>query len=150
MPSIEDRAEYRLAAFAATLRIEDIPAAVLKEAKRSLVNVFATALAGCREEAVELSIATLAPFSGPHTSTLIGRGERADAALAAFVNAMSANIFDFDDTHEATIIHPAAPVFAALFAHAEAARVSGTDLLRAIVIGGEVQCRIGNAVSPYH
>lgn len=142
--------EDRLAQFAATLRIEDIPDAVLHEAKRSLVNVFATALAGCNEEAVDIAVRTMAPLTGPRTSTLIGRSEGGDAALAAFVNAMSANIFDYDDTHEATIIHPAAPVFSALFAHAETTPVTGKDLLRAFVIGGEVECRIGNAVSPYH
>jgi len=142
--------ERNLTKFAAELRIEEIPDAVLKEARRSLVNVFATALAGCREEAIDIAVATLAPFSGPPTSTLIGRSERGDAAHAAFINAMSANIFDFDDTHEATIIHPAAPLFSALFARAETVTVSGSELLRAFVIGGEVECRVGNAVSPYH
>jgi 2-methylcitrate dehydratase PrpD len=143
-------AEQRLVEFAASLRFDDIPAAVIKEARRSLVNVFATALAGCHEEAVTIAVRTQAPLSGEHTSTLIGRSERADAATAAFINAMSANIFDFDDTHEATVIHPAAPVFAALFAHSETARISGSELLRAFAIGGEVECRIGNALSPYH
>ena len=35
---------------------------------------------------------------------------------AAFVNAASGNVFDFDDTHHPTIIHPTAPVAPALFA----------------------------------
>lgn len=149
-PSSTARAEFNLAKFAAELRVEEIPGAVLHEAKRSLINVFATALAGCREEAIDIAVHTLSGLSGAATSTLIGRPERGDAAHAAFINAMSANIFDFDDTHEATIIHPAAPVFSALFAHAEAEHVSGAELLKAFVIGGEVECRIGNAVSPYH
>jgi 2-methylcitrate dehydratase PrpD len=146
----ETSAEQSLVDFAAGLRFEDIPAAVINEARRSLINVLATAIAGCREEAVSIAVRTQAPFSGEPTSTLIGRSERGDAATAAFINAMSANIFDFDDTHEATVIHPAAPVFAALFAHGETVRVSGAELLRAFVIGGEVECRIGNALSPYH
>jgi 2-methylcitrate dehydratase PrpD len=147
---LSDPPDHKLARFAAELRIGDIPESVLKEARRSLVNVFATALAGCREEAIDIAVSSLATLSGPRTSTLVGRSEGGDAAHAAFINAMSANIFDFDDTHEATIIHPAAPVFSALFAHAESELVTGSDLLRAFVIGGEVECRIGNAVSPYH
>lgn len=142
--------EARLAAFAAGLRLDDIPERVRHEARRSLVNVFATALAGSREPAVDIVVRTMAPCTGAHTATLIGRSEGGDAGLAAFVNAMSANIFDFDDTHQATVIHPAAPVFAALFAQAEAAGASGAGLLRGFVIGGEVECRIGNAMSPYH
>lgn len=142
--------EQQLAGFAAGLASADIPDAVLHEAKRSLVNVFATALAGSREPAVEIALATMLPHSGEPSCSLVGRAERADAPLAAFVNAMGANIFDFDDTHEATIIHPASIVFAALFAQAEAARCSGAELLRAFVIGGEVECRMGNALTPWH
>lgn len=150
-----DRPELRsadqcLADFAAGLRHGDIPGPVLHEAKRSLVNIFATALAGSREPAVEIALSTMVPFSGAGTCSLVGRGERTDAPLAAFVNAMAANIHDFDDTHEATIIHPAAVVFAALFARAEAAPCPGADLLRAFVIGGEVECRMGNALTPWH
>ncbi|WP_028794413.1 MmgE/PrpD family protein [Thalassobaculum salexigens] len=139
-----------LCAFAATLRWEDIPDHVRHEAKRSLVNIFATALAGCREPAVDIMLETSAAYSGPATSTVIGRTERMDAPTAAFVNAMGANIFDFDDTHEATIIHPASVVFAPIFARAEASPFSGIDALRAFVIGGEVVCRVGLSVSPYH
>lgn len=142
--------EARLAAFAAGLRLEDIPESVRHEARRSLVNVFATALAGSQEPAIDIAVRTMASGTGPRTATLIGRDEGGDAALAAFVNAMGANIFDFDDTHQATVLHPAAPVFAALFAHAETARISGAEVLRGFVIGGEVECRIGNAMSPYH
>ena len=142
--------ETDLARFAAEFRLEDIPDAVLHEAKRSLVNVLAAALAGCREPAIDIAVETMLPFSGRPTATLVGRGARVDAALAACVNAMAANIFDFDDTHEATIIHPAAPVFAPLFAHAEAKGLPGRVVLRGFVIGGEVECRIGNAISPHH
>ncbi len=143
-------AEAELAHFAAALTGSDIPPEVLHQAKRSLVNIFATAFAGSREPAVDVTLRTMLPFSGQPEATIVGRSERADAALAAFVNAMSSNIHDFDDTHEATIIHPAATVFASLFAQAEAARLPGAAVLKAFVVGGEVECRIGNAISPYH
>lgn len=142
--------EVRLASFAAQLRMEDIPERVRHEARRSLLNIFATALAGSHEPAVDIVVRTMAPHTGARTASLVGRTEGGDAALAAFVNAMSANIFDFDDTHQATVLHPAATVFAALFAHAEANRTSGAEVLRGFVVGGEVECRIGNAMSPYH
>ena len=69
---------------------------------------------------------------------------------AAFVNAASGNVFDFDDTHHPTIIHPTAPVAPALFALAESQPMSGAALLHAFVLGVEVECRLGNAVSPWH
>ncbi|HSF95510.1 MAG TPA: MmgE/PrpD family protein [Thermohalobaculum sp.] len=139
-----------LASFAAGQSWAEIPAPVRHQARRALVNIFATAIAGCREPAVEIALGVMAPFAGPATCSLIGRGERRDAALAAFVNAMAANIHDFDDTHPETIIHPTAPVAPALLALAEIRPCSGADLLRAFLIGAETACRIGNAVAPSH
>jgi 2-methylcitrate dehydratase PrpD len=37
-----------------------------------------------------------------------------------------------------------------LFAHAETQRCAGESLLQAFMLGGEIECRIGNAVSPSH
>lgn len=140
----------RLAAFARETQWQDIPEKVRHEAKRSLLNGFATALGGCGEPAVEKSLAALRRFAGRPDCGIIGRGERVDMLLAAYVNAMSANIFDYDDTHPATIIHPTAPVAPALFAFAETKRCDGAALLRAFILGAEIECRLGIAVSPYH
>ena len=73
----------------------------------------------------------LFPFSGAATSTIMGRPDRLDALGASFVNAISANLLDFDDTHMDTIIHPAAPVAAPVLALAEARGSSGRDVIKA-------------------
>jgi 2-methylcitrate dehydratase PrpD len=120
------------------------------EAKRSLVNFFATALGGCRNEAMEILLAALAHCFGPPQATIIGRSERTDALTATFFNAVSSNVLDFDDTHLRTVIHPTAPVAPGLFALAERRPIAGAALLHAFVLGVEVECRIGNALSPGH
>ena len=120
------------------------------EAKRSILNFFATALGSACDPAVTAALRVLSPFSGAATSAVIGRPERLDAMGAAFVNAVSANLLDFDDTHLDTIIHPAAPVAAPVLALAQARRLSGRDVLTAFILGVEVECRVGNAVSPGH
>jgi 2-methylcitrate dehydratase PrpD len=140
----------RLAEFVAQSRWEDVPEAVRHEAKRSLVNFVGTALGGCRDEACSVMTDTSLRFSGTREATLIGRSERADILTAAFLNAAAGNVFDFDDTHPGTIIHPTAPVAPALFALAESRPISGVDLLHAFVLGVDVECRLGNAVSPWH
>jgi len=140
----------RLAAFARQTQWQDIPETVRHEAKRSLLNGFATALGGCREPAIDKSLAALHRFAGGTACGLIGRRERGDMLFAAYLNAVSANVFDFDDTHPATVIHPTAPVAPALFAFAETERRDGHALMRAFILGGEIECRLGNAVSPYH
>ena len=121
------------------------------EAKRSILNFFATALGSAYDPAVDHCIArTCRRSAAPATSAIIGRPERLDAMGAAFVNAISANLLDFDDTHLDTIIHPAAPVAAPVLALAQARGFSGRDVLTAFILGVEVECRVGNAVSPGH
>jgi 2-methylcitrate dehydratase PrpD len=142
--------EHTLACFAVGLDFADIPAAVVHEGRRSLVNIVATSLAGCREPAIDKAVAVLAPFAAAGNVALVGRREKADMLLAAFVNAMAANIHDFDDTHPTTIIHPSAPVVPALAALAQTREVTGRAFLAAFIAGAEAECRIGNAVSPSH
>lgn len=139
-----------LARFVAESRWEDVPEAARHQARRSLLNVVGTTLGGAADAASRRTVATMLPFSGAAEATLVGRPERADAMTAAFLNALAANVFDFDDTHPATIIHPSAPVAPPLFALAERRPMSGRDLLHAFVVGVEVECRVGNAISPYH
>jgi len=139
-----------LARYIAAARWEDVPPPVRHQAKRSLINLFAVALAGCRADPIEIAFRSLAEFSGGRTATLIGRSERIDALNAAFLNAAAANVHDFCDTHLATVIHPTAPVAPALLALAELRVISGRDLLLAFILGNEVQARIGLAISPQH
>src|ERR1700738_2039070 len=138
----------RLARFLVEHRPEDMPERVRHEAKRSLLNFFATALGGCRNEAVEILLAALADSLGPPHATIIGRSERTDALTATFFNAVSANVLDFDDTHLRTVIHPTAPVAPGLFALAERRPIAGAALLHAFVPGVGGGCRIGTARSP--
>lgn len=140
----------RLAGFIAAARWEDIPPAVRHEAKRSLLNFFSVALAACRDPTIDIAARTFGRFSAGANATVIGRAERTDILNAAALNAMSANVFDFDDTHIPTIIHPTAPVAPALLALAETSAVSGTEFLLAFILGVEAECRIGNAISPGH
>jgi len=139
-----------LARFVAQTRWADLPAEVVHQAKRSLLNFFAVALTGCRSDTVEIALASLAEFSGDRQATVIGRRERVDALTAAFLNAAGANVLDFCDTHVPTAIHPTAPLAPALLALAELQRVGGRDLILAFVLGQEIACRIGLAMSPSH
>ena len=136
--------------FLVASRWEDVPNDVRHAAKRSILNFFGTALGGSQDAAVRGVLAVLDRFSGPRGATVVGHATKLDMLGAAFVNAASGNVFDFDDTHHPTIIHPTAPVAPALFALAESRAMTGEELLHAFVLGVEVECRLGNAVSPWH
>jgi 2-methylcitrate dehydratase PrpD len=150
MTGDQPRVTDTLAQFVAASRWEDIPPEVRREGVRGLLNFVGCALGGARDEAMEIAVRVLTPFFGPSQATIIGRGERSDALYAAFLNAVGANVLEYDDTHLATVIHPAAPVAPCLFALAELRPVSGRELLHAFILGVEISCRVGLGVMPTH
>lgn len=139
-----------LGRFAAETRWDDLSPALRHEAKRSILNLVGCALGTARDPAVETAVRVLQPLAGKPEASLIGRPERLDVASAAFVNAVAGNLLDYDDTHLSTVIHPTAPVLPPALAIAERDGRSGPELLAAFILGAEIECRIGNAVSPGH
>ena len=148
--STEKDVTRRLARYVVGAKYEDLPAAVRKEAQRTLLNWAGCAIGGSRHETLDIAISALSPFAGTGQATVLGRKEKLDVLHAAMMNGISSHIFDYDDTHLRTIIHPAGPVASAILAYAEYKPVSGRDFLHALVLGTEVECRIGNSVYPAH
>jgi 2-methylcitrate dehydratase PrpD len=136
--------------FVAKTQWEALDEQLRHQAKRCVLNYFGCSIAARRAPEVERVIRVMGQFSAPDGLTLVGRQEGADAPTAAFVNAMTANFFDFDDTHASTVIHPTAPVLASALAMGEMLGASGAAVLHAFILGAEVACRIGKAVSPTH
>jgi len=139
-----------LASWAAGVSRSSIPAPVWHQGVRSFVNWLGCAVGGSSHVTVERALNALSRFSGPPRATILGRRERLDELHAALINGIASHVLDYDDTHLKTIIHPAGPVASALLAVAEGQVCSGADLLTALIVGIEVECRIGNAVYPDH
>ena len=139
-----------LAHYLVTASYDDLPANVRKEGVRTLLNWVGVAIGGSHHETVDIAVSALGPFSGPQQASLFGRRERFDILNAAFINGVSSHIFDYDDTHLKTIIHPAGPVVSAILALSEMQPVSGKEFLNALVLCVETECRIGNSVYPNH
>ncbi|HEY9536041.1 MAG TPA: MmgE/PrpD family protein [Kiloniellaceae bacterium] len=140
----------RLAEWITGLDAAAIPAEVRAEGVRTFVNWVGCAVGGATHETADRALAAVEPFSGPRKATVLGRPEKLDALHAALLNGITSHVLDYDDTHLKTIIHPAGPVASALLALAEIRPLSGRDLLTALIVGIEVECRIGNAVYPDH
>ena len=150
MPSDQMQVTNRLAQFVAGSQWEMIPSQVRREGVRGLLNFVGCALGGAQDEAMGIAVKVLTPFFGPPQGIVIGRGERPDALNAAFLNAVSANVLEYDDTHLGTVMHPAAAVAPGLFALAGLRPVSGRELLQAFILGVEISCRVGLGVMPTH
>lgn len=140
----------RLAQHVVSARPEDLPAPVRKEAARTLLNWVGCTVGGSRHETVGIALSALSSFSGPAQAGILGRKERLDILNASLINGISSHVLDFDDTHSHNIIHPAGPVLSAILPFSEHHRVSGADFVNALVLGVDVECRIGNSVYPKH
>ncbi|MGS1107809.1 MmgE/PrpD family protein [Achromobacter anxifer] len=140
-----------LAAFAANLRYEDIPAPVLRRAEDLLLDCLASILAGASAravQAVDRYAAAMGPADGP-SEVLITR-RRTTPLFAAMVNAAAAHVVEQDDVHNGSVFHPAAVVFPPALAVAQALGRSGRDLLVASVAGYEVGIRVGEFLGRSH
>ena len=139
-----------LAEAVAGFRVETLDAALLHEAKRSLFNVLAVAIGATRHTGMEAILRVAREAGGPASAAIVGRGVRTDAHFAALANGFAGHVDDYDDTHLATVIHPAAAIAATLLALAPECAPSGRQAMRAFVLGCEVQLRLGVAISPEH
>jgi 2-methylcitrate dehydratase PrpD len=143
-----------LASWIVSNRLEAVPEDVRHEARRAIVNFLGCALGGSHDEAVDIAIRALGPYSGPPTASILGRADRLDPLHASLMNGISSHVYDFDDTTPKNYMHPTSPVASALFAYASgnpaAGPVSGHDFMHAFITGFEAEMRIGNAVYPAH
>ena len=124
--------------------------AVEHEAHLTFLNWVGCAVGASRHESAEAALGGVRMLEPAPQSSILGRADKVDMASAALVNGITSHTFDFDDTHLKTVIHPAGPVASALLALAEVTNASGRDLIDALVLGVDVECRIGNCMYPDH
>lgn len=127
-----------------------LPADVLHESTRCLLDFVGLALAGASEPAVAIAVRQLTALGGHPQAAVLGTSERLRVTDAAFVNALSAHALDFDDTHVPTILHPTTLLYAAAMGLGEWGDARGIDVLAAHALGYEVSARASLAVYPEH
>ncbi len=135
-----------LASFAAGLRHEDIPPAVIERATHCLIDAIGCAIYGGRFpwSRIALEQTSLDPKSGflPVSRTQAPGAVRE----AALVWGTRAHAFELDSLCKPSAgVHPGATVALPALAMAYGLGSSGRDLLRAIVAGCEVMFRIGTS-----
>ncbi|WP_135467270.1 MmgE/PrpD family protein [Crenalkalicoccus roseus] len=139
-----------LAGHAASWRARPMPAEVERHARRALIDWFAALLPGCSRPPATLLAAALAPERGPGRAICYVDGIPGPVRHAALLNAIASHTVEFDDIHRDSGYHPGCPTIPPALAAAQARGAGMETLLRAIVAGYEVSCRIGMAVQPSH
>jgi 2-methylcitrate dehydratase PrpD len=142
----EFAAEY--SAFASALRGEDLASHVVDAVLINLLDTLACATAGRTAPGVADVAALATEWGGAPQALIWGSAARVPAHHAAWVNGMMAHARDYDDTHDAAVLHAGVSVVPAALAAAELnPRATGADLLAGIAAGLELVCRLGVATT---
>lgn len=153
MTSATDHPSRILATFAAQLRFDAIPQAVIERTVNLYVDWLGSALGGKGARPVE-SIALFASLAGAANGqgpadVLIDR-TRATPYFAAMVNAAASHFVEQDDVHNGAVFHPATVVFPVVLALAQELRATGREVIAAAVAGYEVGIRVGEFLGRSH
>ena len=134
----------RLADYALGLRYEDLDPVTIERVKIHIIDSLGCGIGALNEPAVRICREVALPVGG--TSTVIGTNRRTTPDLAAFANGAAIRYLDFNDTYVGKFaIHPSDNI-APCLAVAEAERASAQELITAIVIAYEVNCRLTDAL----
>jgi len=138
------------AGFARTLRRTDLPADVVHQAQRCLLDLVGVAAAGSRTRAGQLATAYAVDQLGgkSHGARILFDGRRAGLAGAAYAGASIIDAVDAHDGHPLTKGHAGVTVLPALLAFVDdtGSACDGAELLTCLVLGYEIGTRAGIAL----
>src|ERR1700719_2511917 len=138
---------HQLANYACELKFEDLSKEVVHEVKRRVIDSLGCALGAWNEEPCVIARNVALEFSAKRGSTIIGTTHQGPPDWAAFANGCCIRYFDYNDTYlSKEPAHPSDNISAAL-AIAESLGSTGRELITAIALAYEVQCRFCDAAS---
>ena len=137
---------FVLARFACGITLAKLPGDVIDAAKANIFDTLACAAAGSSAPAVAETRGLATEWGGAPQATILAFGDKVPAHHAAWVNATMAHARDYDDTHDAAVLHAGVSVVPAALAAAELrGGASGADFIAGVAAGLETICRLGVA-----
>ncbi len=138
---------HQLADYACALQFEELSPEVVHEVKRRVIDSLGCALGAWNEEPCAIARRVASQFSAKRGSTIIGTNHKAPPDWSAFADGCAIRYFDYNDTYlSKEPAHPSDNISAAL-AIAESVGANGRELITAIALAYEVQCRFCDAAS---
>jgi 2-methylcitrate dehydratase PrpD len=124
---------------------DDLPQNVVLRAKEVLVDSLSVIAAGAQEDVVKALKERIVDPKARQVASLIGLGMRTEPSKAALINGTAGTFLELDEGNQFGRGHPGIHVIPAALAIAEDGRLSGRDLVTALVLGYEIGTRIGIA-----
>ncbi len=127
----------------ATRPVGPAEVALAKRMQTYALDTLAVTLSGTIAPSSAAMARTILSACGKPEATVLGVGRVTSAWDAALANGAFAHALELDDDHRIAVLHPGAVMVPAALAAAEAANATGLAFLRALLIGYEVTCRLG-------
>src|SRR2546429_45342 len=138
---------HQFAEYTCALRFEDLSRETVNEVKRRLIDSIGCALGAWGEEPCRIAREVACDFSAKQGATIIGMHHQVPPDWAAFATGCCIRYFDYNDTYlSKEPAHPSDNIAAAL-AVGESVGANGRELITAIALAYEVQCRFCDAAS---
>jgi 2-methylcitrate dehydratase len=136
-----------LAERAQRLRFEDLGPTVVHEVKRRVLDSIGCALGAWTSRPAMVTRRVASAVAVPAGASLLGSRHRTTPDLAAFSNGALVRYLDFNDTYlSAEPAHPSDNI-AAAWAAGQVCGARGKELITAIALAYELQCRLCDAAS---
>jgi len=132
----------QLAEFVCDLNLDQVPPAVVDEARRCLLDTLGVIVAGQKTGLARATAQHARLAHGDGRAHILGSGASLHPMGAALVNAAAGHAYDFDDTSYTGIMHGSVVVLPAALAMAEQQGAGGRKLLQAFIAGVEVEYAI--------
>jgi 2-methylcitrate dehydratase PrpD len=142
-------AAYLLAKNFVDTKYENLPSEVVEATKKEILDLLGVGLGGISQPGATHVCALVKEWGGKEESSIIGCTQKVPAPNAAQANATMAHSLDFDDVHEAAVMHPGIASIPVVMAVAEAqGNLSGKEMITGAALGVDLMCRLALAITP--
>lgn len=134
----------QLSEFSSNLKFSDLPAEIVTEAKRLILDTIGCGLGGYGVEKGQMAVRYAKHMGGTPEATILGVKEKVPSAIAAFANGDLMNALDWNVLMPPSHVPPY--VIPPALALAERDGKSGKDLITSVVLAMEVSGRVGTSL----
>jgi 2-methylcitrate dehydratase PrpD len=138
----------RLCRFVAETSYDELNDEALSAVRDVVMDTVDAIIAGSREPENAALARLVSERSGASTATVIGHDLKAEPMLATLVNATAGVALEMDEGNRLGGGHPAIHTVPGALAVAEEMGASGKTFVEAVLVGYEVESRIGGATRP--
>ena len=141
-----DQTTRILADYSHRLKFEDLPAGVVHQAKRTLIDALGCAVGGFYSKPSEIARKLAQSVQGSSPARILGATCSSSPDMAGFANGVMIRCLDFNDAYFSPGGGHPSDMIPAILALAEPFNRDGKTIITAMVLAYEVFCRLSDAV----